>query len=351
VLGRLSPILWTGIRTSTSDQRTAYPSLREDDSLEEDRRRRRRWLRRLLHDRRSRPGSPLVLPSGAASSPPPPPVTTRLPDGPIPALGEASMPGAGLGVRVLTAPAMSARSSSWRGSRKESTAGEEETPGGTPLASHRPGIAGVGAHSCLPLDVPVPATAGVGISVLTVVVARNETSCPATSAGVGGGRTRPKEKAVSAPAGGGGVSIDTSRGDVSPGKDFGVGTAVSGAQKPGEPGDTYDQERRGWQRGIRWESRHESGDCNPVRERPRTRELTRSTERSPVTRVPAPDFGQKIPCCSTNLSHNTPCHPSAQKDIETPSRLREPARIPLLYSLPVTRSSRKPPEGAEGGTR
>jgi len=47
------------------------------------------------------------------------------------------------------------------------------------------------------------------------------------------------------------------------------------------------------------------------------------------------------------MSHNTPCHPSSQKQIGTPAQLREPARTPLLYSLPVTRSPGKPPEGAE----
>jgi len=97
----------------------------------------------------------------------------------------------------------------------------------------------------LPLDVPVPATAGLGISVLTVVVPREEPQCPATSAGVDGGRTRPEETGISAPAGAGGVSVDVRRGDVSPGEDVGVGIMVSGAQQPGEPGDTYDHERRG----------------------------------------------------------------------------------------------------------
>ena len=67
---------------------------------------------------------------------------------------------------------MSARSSSRRDSRKDITAGEGATLEGTPLASRRPGLAGVGVYSCLPLDVPVPATAGLGISLLTVVVTR-----------------------------------------------------------------------------------------------------------------------------------------------------------------------------------
>ena len=52
------------------------------------------------------------------------------------------------------------------------------------------------------------------------------------------------------------------------------------------------------------------------------------------------------------MSHKTPCHPSPQKQIGTPAQLREPARTPLLYSLPVTRSHRKTPESAkreEGG--
>jgi len=47
------------------------------------------------------------------------------------------------------------------------------------------------------------------------------------------------------------------------------------------------------------------------------------------------------------VSHKTPCHPSPQKQIETPAQLREPARKPLLYSLPVTRSPRKTPKGAK----
>jgi len=52
------------------------------------------------------------------------------------------------------------------------------------------------------------------------------------------------------------------------------------------------------------------------------------------------------------LSHKTPCHPSTQKQIETPAQLREPTRTPLISSRPAARSSRKPPEGAkreEGG--
>jgi len=47
------------------------------------------------------------------------------------------------------------------------------------------------------------------------------------------------------------------------------------------------------------------------------------------------------------VSHKTPCHPSPQKQIGTPAQLREPARTPLLYSLPVTRSPRKTPKGAK----
>jgi len=168
VFSRLSQTLWTGIWKSTSVRLTVSPSLWEHESLEEDRGRRRRWLRRLRRDRRSRRESPLVLPSGPLSSPPPPPVTTRFPDDPIPALGEASIPGVRPAVNVWTAPAMSARSSSRRNSRKYMTAGEEETSGGGPLASRRPRLAGVGVHSCLPLDVPVLATAGLGISVVAV---------------------------------------------------------------------------------------------------------------------------------------------------------------------------------------
>jgi len=70
-------------------------------------------------------------------------------------------------------------------------------------------------------------------------------------------------------------------------------------------------------------------------------------ERSPVTRVPAPDVSQKIPCCSTNLSQKTLCHPSLQKQIGTPAQLREPTRTSLLYSRPVTRSHRETPRGAK----
>jgi len=117
--------------------------------------------------------------------------------------------------------------------------------GGTPLASRRPEIAGVGVHSCLPLDAPVPATTVLGISFLTAVVIREEPLGPATSAGVGGGGTKPVETGIPAPAGAGSVSVDVRRGDVSPGEDVGVGIVVSGAQQPGEPGDTYDKERRG----------------------------------------------------------------------------------------------------------
>jgi len=346
-LRKLSPTSWTGIWKSTSVRPTVAPSLREDEALEEDRGRRRRWLHRLRRDRRSRRVSPLVLPSGPPSSPPPPSVTTRFPDRPIPALGDASLPGVRPAVSVSTAPAMSARSSSRRDSRKDSTAGEDATSRGTPLASRRPGLAGVGVHSCLPLEVPVPATAGLGISVLTVVVTRDEPPGPATSAGVGGGGTKPEDPGIPAPAGAGGVSVDVRRGDASPGEDIGVGIVVSGAHQPGEPGDTYDQERRGGneaQGGNPDTSREiviPSGQGHAHESSPVTR------ERSPVTRVPAPDVSQKIPCCSTNLSHKTPCHPSLQKQIGTPARRREPTRTPFLYSRPVTRSPRKTPEGAK----
>ena len=140
--------------------------------------------------------------------------------------------------------------------------------------------------------------------------------------------------------------------DVSPGEDVGVGIVVSGAQQPGEPGDTYDQEGRGGNevRGGNPDTSREivipSGKDHAHESSPVT------WERSPVTRVPAPDVSQKTPCCSTNLSHKTPCHPSTQKQTGTPAQLREPTRTPLLYSLPVTRSPRKTPEGAkreEGG--
>jgi len=101
------------------------------------------------------------------------------------------MPGVRPAVNVLTAPAISAQSSSRRDSRKNKTAGEEETSRGTPLASRRPGLAGVRVLSCLPSDVPVLAIAGLGISVLTVFVTQEESACPATSAGVGGAGIRP----------------------------------------------------------------------------------------------------------------------------------------------------------------
>ena len=298
------------------------------------------------------PWSPLVLPSGPPSSPPPPPVTTRFPDRPIQALGDASLPGVRPAVSVSTAPAMSARSSSRRDSRKDSTAGEQATSGGTPLASRRPRLAGVGVHSCLPLDVPVPATAGLGLSVLTVVVTREEPAGPATSAGAGGGGTKPEEPGIPAPAGAGGVSVDERRGDAPPGEDVGAGMVVSGAQQPGEPGDTYDEERRGgnevpgWNPDTSREMVIRSGQGHAQESSPVTR------ERSPVTRVPEPDVSQKIPCCSTNLSHKSPCHPSPQKQIGTPAQLWEPTRTPLLYSHPVARAPRKTPEGAkreEGG--
>ena len=132
----------------------------------------------------------------------------------------------------------------------------------------------------------------------------------------------------------------------------GVGIVVSGAKQPGEPGDTQDQERRGGnevQGGNPDTSREiviPSGKGHAHENSPVTR------ERSPVTRVPAPDVSQKIPCCSTNLSRKTSCHPSPQKQIGTPAQLREPTLTPLLYSRPGTRSPRKTPEGAkreEGG--
>jgi len=238
---------------------------------------------------------------------------------------------------------MSARSSSRRDSRKDITAGEEATSGGTPLASRRPGLAGIGVHACLPLEVPVPATDGLGISVLTVVVTREKPPGSATSAGVGGGGTKPEETGIPAPAGAGGVSVDVRRGAVSSGEDVGVGIVVSGAQHPGESGYTCDQERRGGnevQGGNPDTSREiviPSGKDHAHESSPATR------ERSPVTRVPAPDASQKIPCCSTNLSHKTPCHPSPLKQIGTPAQLREPTRTPSLYSRPVTRSPRKTP--------
>jgi len=202
------------------------------------------------------------------------------------------------------------------------------------------------------MDVPVPATAGLEISVLTVVVTREEPPGPATSACVGGGGTKPEEAGIPAPAGAGGVSVDVRRGDVSPGEDVGVGIVVSGAKQPWEPRDTYDQERRGGnevQGGNPDTSREiviPSGQGHAHESSPVTR------ERSPVTRVPAPDVSQKIPCCSTNLSHKTLCHFSPQTQIGTPAQLREPTCTPLLYSRPGTRSPRITPEGAkreEGG--
>jgi len=135
--------------------------------------------------------------------------------------------------------------------------------------------------------------------------------------------------------------------DVSPGEDVGVRIVVSGAQQPGEPGDTYDQKRGGGnevQGGNPDTSREiviPSGQGHAHESSPVTK------ERSPVTRVPAPDVSQKIPCCSTNLSHKTSCGPSAQKQIETPAQLREPTRTPLLHSRRVTLSPRKTPEGAK----
>ena len=148
------------------------------------------------------------------------------------------------------------------------------------------------------------------------------------------------------------MSVDVRRGDVSPEEDVGVGMVVSSAQQPGEPGDMYDQERRGGnelQGGNPDTSRAiviPSGQGHAHESSPVTR------EGSPATRVAAPDVSQKIPCCSTNLSHETPCHPSPQKQIGTPAQLREPTRTPFLYSRPVTGSPRKTTEAAkmeEGG--
>jgi len=347
VLSRLSLTLWTGIWKSTSVLRTASPSLRDDESLEEDRGRRRRWLFRFRRNRRSRRESPLVVPSGPPSLSPPPPVTTRFPDRPISALGEAIRPGVRPVISVSTAPAMSARSPSQRDSRKDISSGEEATSGVTPPASSRPGLARVGVHSCFPLDALVPATAGLGISVLMVVVTREEPPGPATSAGVGGVGTKPEETGIPASARAGGVSVGVRRGDVSPGEDVRVGIVVSGAKQLGEPGDTYDQERRG---GNEVQGRNPDTSREiviPSRQGHAHESSPTTRERSPVTRVPAQDVSQKIPCCSTNLSHKSPCHPSPQKQIETPAQLREPTRTPLLYSRPVTRSPRKTPEGAK----
>jgi len=127
---------------------------------------------------------------------------------------------------------------------------------------------------------------------------------------------------------------------------------LSGAQQPGEPGDTYNQERRGGnevQSGKSDKSREiviPSGHGHAHESSPVTR------QRTPATRVPAPDISQRIPCCSTKFSLKTPCDPSPQKLIGTPAQLREPTRTPLLYSRLVTRSLRETPEGAkreEGG--
>ena len=204
----------------------------------------------------------------------------------------------------------------------------------------------------MPLDVPVPATGGLGISVLTVVVTRDYPPGPATSAGVGGGGTKPEKTGIPAPAGAGGVSVDVRRGDLSPGEEVEVGIVVSGAQQPGEPGDTCDQERRGGN-GVQGGNPDRSPEIVIPPGQGRARESSPvPRQRSPVASVPAPDVSQKIPCCSTNLSHKTPCHPSPQKQIGTPAQLRGPTRTPFLYSRPVTRSPRKTPEGArreEGG--
>jgi len=245
------------------------------------------------------------------------------------------MPGVRPAVSDSTAPAMSTRSFSRTDSRKDISAGEEATSGGTPLASRRPGLAGVGVHFCSPFDVPVPATAVLCISVLTVAVTREEPSGPATSAGVGGGGTRPEETGTPAPGGAGGVSVDVRRGDVSPGEDVEDGIVVSGAQQPGEPGDTYNQDRRG-------RNEVQGGNLDTSREivipsgRGHAHESSPSTrERSPVTRVPEPDVSPKFPCCSTSLSQKAPCHPSQQRRTGTLAQLGEPTRNPLLFSRPI----------------
>jgi len=255
-----------------------------------------------------------------------------LPVGPIPALGEASRPGVRPAVSVSTAPAMSARSPWRRDSRKDITAGEEATSGGTPLASRRPGLEGVGVHYVLPLDAPVPATLGLGISVLTVVVSQEEPPVPATSAGGGGGGTRPEEAGIPAPAAAGGMSVDVRPGDVSPGEDIGVGILVSGAQHPGDQGDTYDPERRGGNEvpgGNPNTSREiviPSGQGHAHESSPVTR------KKSPVTHVPAPNVSQKIPCCSTNLSHTNAVSPQlTETDRDTcPAEGTHPHTLALL---------------------
>jgi len=197
---------------------------------------------------------------------------------------------------------MSATSTSRTDFRKGITAGEEETSGKTPLASRRPLLAEDGVDSCLLLDMPVPATAGLGILVLTLVVIREERPCPATSASVGGGGTTEEVTGIRDPSGAGGVSGDVRRGNDFPGEDFGVVIVVSGAQQPGELGDTNDQDRRGGndvQGGI--------PDTSRVLVIPSGKDHAHAGshftwERSPETHVPAPDIKQKIPCCSTSLS-------------------------------------------------
>jgi len=185
-----------------------------------------------------------------------------------------------------------------------------------------------------------------------VAVTREEPPCPATSAGDGGGGTRPEETGIPDPAGAAGVSVDVRPSDVSPGEEVGVGIVVSGDQEPGLPGDTNEQERRGG-------NEVQGGNPNTSREivipswKGNAHERSPvSRERSPVTHVPAPDVSQKSPCCSTNLSHNTQCRPSPQKQIRTTAHLRETTCTPLLHSRPVPRSSTELLEGAkreEGG--
>jgi len=107
------------------------------------------------------------------------------------------------------------------------------------------------------------------------------------------------------------------RSDVSPGEDFGVRIVVSGAQQPGEPGDTYDQKRGGGNE-VQGGNPDTSREIKIPSGQGHAHESSLvSKERSPVTRVPAPDVSQKIPCCSANLSHKTSCGPSAQKQIDT----------------------------------
>jgi len=100
-------------------------------------------------------------------------------------------------------------------SRNDITAGEEATSGGTPLASRRPGLAGVGVHYFLPLDLPVPATAGLGVSALTVVVTREEPPCPANQPASAGAEPGPR-KQVSQPQPEPGACPSTYAGAMSP---------------------------------------------------------------------------------------------------------------------------------------